>query len=493
MVLRAYVLWHFPAAFTHDDTASTLETAHLLLNKAAFATEGKKTLLVPAIYCIPALLGIPILAFAAAVQHALGVLLVFVCGLLVRAWFRHWRSLVIPVTLIIALHPVLLWYEHVALAETYAVFAAATVALVAWLFWRAPSYWTLAMLFAALFLIATARPEGNLFALFGLALVGRVYWGKWRTLAAAFSATLAWTVFLFAITQTSQSGTLLYASVVHLTPSRLWFSPGIAEAVAPVVASSRHEWTSKEIPGLVSVRKNLQEAIKSDLIARGASEREARSQVDAFCKRAGLETVIRNAAIIPEFALRKFIIAHHEPPALGYNDYAVNGQTEVLFDEGERQKGLRTSELSWGTNFSNPAEARAYFDRTTKPIPGDWLWTFLERFQSAALLPILPIPLPGSDVAGVPVSGIPWLYACAFMGLITLGLRNPSPLNFHQLFGLFLIGFFIIIMVTANVRARFRFLFEPFWILYAAALIDSLWCLLDRLRGHYLRPSTTSA
>lgn len=492
IIIRAYVLWHFPVAFTHDDTASSLETAHHLLAKAAFATEGKKTLLVPAIYCIPALLGIPIFAFAAVVQHALGVVLVLVCGLLVRAWFRHWRWLVMPVTLIIAIHPVLLWYEHVALAETYAVAAAAVVALVGWLFWRSPSRWTLAAFLMALFLIATARPEGNLFALFGLALVARVYWGKWRVFAVAIGATLAWTAFLFAITQTSQGGTLLYASVVHLTPPRLWFSPGIAEAVAPIASASRREWVSDDIPGLVSVRKDLQEAIESELIARGASEREARSQINSICKRAGIETVLRNAAIIPAFALRKFIIGHHEPPTLGYNNYAIVGQTEVLFEDGTPQKGLRTSELSWGTEFSDAEEARTYFERTTTPIPGDWLQTVLERFQSITLLSIPTTPLPGSDATGVPIRGIPWLYACALAGLITLAFRDSTPLNFHQLFGLFLIGLFVIIMVTANVRARFRFLFEPFWILYAAAMLDSLLCLFARLRGRLSQHSTIS-
>lgn len=489
IVLRGYLLWHYPAAFTHNDTASTLETAHHLIAKVAFATEGKKTPLVPAIYCIPALLGIPILAFAAVVQHALGVLLVLVCGLLVRAWFHHWRTFVIPVTSVIAVHPILLWYEHVALAETYAVFAATTVALSGWLFWKIPNRWTLVSFFVALFFVATSRPEGNLFAFFGIALVARVYWRQWRTLAVAFAAIFAWAIFLFAFTKTSQSGTLLFASVVHLTPNQLWFSPGIAEAVAPVVNSSREEWQSKEIPGLVSVRKDLQNAIESELVAQGLPRREARKEVDSICKRAGLETLLRNAMAIPAFALRKFVIAHYELPAIGYNEYAVSGQTEVLFDVGEPQKGLRTSDLSWGTKFTNSFDAEEYFRRTTTPIPGDWLWVFLERFQAATILPIFPVALPGSDVRGVPIRGIPWLYTCALLGLLTLAIRNPIPLNFHQLFGLFLIAFFVIIMITANVRARFRFVFEPFWILYATALIDSLWCLLDRAIARESRPS----
>ncbi|MGC1480290.1 MAG: hypothetical protein WA771_07285, partial [Chthoniobacterales bacterium] len=474
--------------------ASTLETADHLISKAAFATEGKKTLLVPAIYCIPALLGIPILAFAAVVQHFLGLLLVVLCGLLVRAWFRHWRALIVPVTCVIALHPVLLWYEHVALAETYAVFAVVLLALVGWTLYRRPGRWTLAAFLVTLFFTATARPEGNLFGIFGLALVGSAFWGQWRPLAFALGVTFAWTVFLFAITQTSQSGTLLYASVVHLTPARLWFSPGVAEAVQPVVASSQVEWNSRDVPGLVSVRKDLQDAISRKLVGDGLTTKEARGQIDSVCKLAGIETVLRHPLLIPNFALRKFVIGHHEPPALGFNDYVVAGQTEALFEDGERQKGLRTSDLAWGRTFPNAAAARKYFEETTTPLPRDWLWRYLKGFTAASLAPLLPIPLPGSSVAGVAIRGLPWLYAGAVLGMLSLAIRTSPLMNFHLLFGLFLVGFFVIVMVTANVRARFRFVFEPFWILYATALVDSTWCVFDRcLQRGKRNPAAASA
>ena len=36
-------------------------------------------------------------------------------------------------------------------------------------------------------------------------------------------------------------------------------------------------------------------------------------------------------------------------------------------------------------------------------------------------------------------------------------------------------SFFFVIILTANVRPRFRFVFEPFWFLYLALLADSAW------------------
>ncbi len=476
-VLRAYLIWHFPVAFSHDDSASLLETGHHLLEKSAFATEGKKTPLVPALYCIPALISIPVLAFAAAVQHTLGLVSVIVVGLLVRAWFDHWKVFIVPITTLIALHPTLLWYEHVALAETYAVFTALLTPLVGWLYYNRPTLATLALFLLSLLLVATARPEGNLFALFGVALVAWVNWGKGKTFVVATSASCVWAILLFAITQTSQSGTLLFASVVHLTPDRLLFSPGIAEAVSPLREASRAEWTDPGVPGLVGIRKSLQQAVQSELVSRGLSERTARAQSDGVCKLAALETVLRNPLTIPPLVLKKFVVGHHEPPAPGFNEYARQGQLSALFEDGVPQKGLRYAKLAWGREFGSRAEAEAYFAATTSLVPGDWLGGYLRSFQRISLLPILPIKLPGADTPGVDLPGIPWLYALAICGAVALCLRPPHPVNFHVLFGGFLLGLFVVVMLTANVRARFRLTFEPFWFLYAAAFLDYVWMM----------------
>ncbi len=478
IALRFYLIWHYPVAFIHNDSASLIETAHTLLTKAAFATEGKKTLLVPAIYCIPALLGIPILAFAAALQHLLGVALVFLVGLLARAWLSNWRLFIFPLTCLIAIHPVLLWYEHVALAETYAVFTAVLFPLVGWLFSRLPRPATLAGFLGALALVATARPEGNLFAFFAISLVAWVYWGKWRQFALATGATCVWAALLFVITQTSQGGTLLYASVVHLTPDRLVLSPGISEAVRSVRADSQAEWAGRSIPGLVGIRKSLQDAVETELAAQGTDPREARSQVNSVCKVAAAETILRAPLAIPAFVLRKFVIGHHEPPVLGFNDYAIAGQASALVDDGESQKALRFTNLAWAEDFTSHREAETYFTETTTPVPGDWLWGYLLGFQRTILTPVLPFSLPGADTEGVDFKGLPWLYSLAVLGLIALAARPPRPVNFHVLFGLFLVGFFIVVILTANVRARFRLGFEPFWFIYAAAFLDSIWSTL---------------
>jgi hypothetical protein len=71
--------------------------------------------------------------------------------------------------------------------------------------------------------------------------------------------------------------------------------------------------------------------------------------------------------------------------------------------------------------------------------------------------------------------GIPLLYVAGAIGLIAAALRPGQLQRFHLAWSLSLLGFFFVIMLTANVRPRFRFVFEPLWFVYVGFLTESLW------------------
>ena len=112
--LRVWLLWHMPAGFVHGDTAAQLSTALKLLENGYLDINGKKTFLTPLLYTVSALAHIPVLYFAAILQHLFGVVLVVCTGLLTKAWFLSWRLWIVPLTVLIAINPILLWYEHTA-------------------------------------------------------------------------------------------------------------------------------------------------------------------------------------------------------------------------------------------------------------------------------------------------------------------------------------------------------------------------------------------
>jgi hypothetical protein len=63
----------------------------------------------------------------------------------------------------------------------------------------------------------------------------------------------------------------------------------------------------------------------------------------------------------------------------------------------------------------------------------------------------------------------------AALGLAAVPWRSGKLQKFHILWGLALLGFFFVVILTGNVRARFRLVFEPFWFVYLAVLFDCAW------------------
>ena len=458
--LRVWLLWHMPAGFVHGDTAAQLSTALKLLESGYLDINGKKTFLTPLLYTISALAHIPVLYFAAILQHLFGVVLVVCTGLLTKAWFLSWRLWIVPLTVLIAINPILLWYEHTALPESMTVFGAMAVALTGTLFFRRPNRYTLTLLFLSVLFVAGARPEGRFFSLFALALVIRRYWGDWSRLKIYAAVSVAWVFLIFLLTRTAQSGLLLYASLIHWSPAHLAVAPGVAEAMQPFQARAIKDWETH------SFHHNR---LRKDMFNAMVEHRMPRRQVNATFQKAGIEIALRNFWRLPSLAIRKFFIAHRESPALGFSDYAIKGQLRSLYLVNRGTHAAEYSALLWGVRMATIDEARPFLEANYDVSAGEKLTHFLDAFVQAELYPIVSMEMPGT-----PLKGIPWLYVFALTGAICLIVRDRPVIGLQLLWFLFLFALFILLMVTGNVRARYRLIFEPFWFIYLFGLLDTV-------------------
>jgi hypothetical protein len=86
--------------------------------------------------------------------------------------------------------------------------------------------------------------------------------------------------------------------------------------------------------------------------------------------------------------------------------------------------------------------------------------------------------------------GLPFYFLVAGVGLVVAMFRRGAIQPFHIAWGLALLAFFYTIMLTANVKPRFRFVFEPFWYIYVALLLDSVFVAFAALRS---KSSVTTA
>ena len=159
ILVRAWLTRALPYGVYHFDTPDFLQTPYDLLHAHRLTLHYKKTFLAPVLFTIPFLLHVPALILIPLGQHALGCLLVLMTGGLCRLWFVFWRWWIVPLTVLMALQPALLWFEHTLLAEANYLFCVVWLALAGTLFVRWPGWRSYTFLLAALFFTAGARPE----------------------------------------------------------------------------------------------------------------------------------------------------------------------------------------------------------------------------------------------------------------------------------------------------------------------------------------------
>ena len=246
LVVRALLMVHLPYAFFHDDSPDFLTTPDSLLFKHRWELHGKKTFLVPLLLCVPFLLHLKAAFFVPLAQHALGLGSTLLAGLLCRLWFVFWRWFILPITLIVALDPFPLWYEHSFMAEPVYLFCTALLALAGTLYTFERSQRRFVFLCVALVLEAGARPEGKLLFGFGLFLLVLLHAREWRLAWRRFAVMGVLAIGLHFVTKTSQAGLLLYTSVARFTPTDLKCAPGFDPYIAPIRASLQQKWVDRE-------------------------------------------------------------------------------------------------------------------------------------------------------------------------------------------------------------------------------------------------------
>lgn len=474
--LRILLTVHMPYAFFHDDAPDFLHTPDKLFQEHSFELHAKKTFLVPVVFTLPFLTGVPALKAIPLIQHALGLGLVLLVGILVRMWFTHWRVWIVPLTVLTAINPFFLWYEHTLMAETIFLFTTGMVALAGTLYALEQSRGRFIFLLVALVLEAGARPEGKLIFGFGIFLVALLHWRAWRTQWPRLAIIVVVAFVTARQTRTVQTGLLLYTSVARLTPTELKCAPGFDPYIAPLRADLQRRWEEKPQFPKVRDRRAVAEAVERYLTDRAADGRDQkRRSVDAFCLKLAKETCLRNFGYLPVHVYHKFRAVANEAPSMFFDNAALfDKQREAYIDSLERTLRLSRGLIGW--ELKSEAELRHFIDTHYGEVPWFNAWQrhwldAVNHFRFADLR----VPNPEWPTAPLYHYGVPFYFVIAGLGAIVVMFRRGPWQPFHLAWSLTLLAFFYTIMLTANVRPRFRIVFEPFWFVYLALLVECIW------------------
>ena len=219
-VLRALFMSYLPYAFWGADSRSYYYFAHKLLSHGAISLGDKRRYLYPILMVPVSLLPGGPLKWLPLFQHTLGVVTIWPLAYVVRKTLRYWKIWIIPITLIYAGLPIVVWCEHELLGDNV-FFATLTWAFAGWVAWAGQEqversrrmFWWFLVPFA---LFILTKPAGR-FVWPGI-FVGLVIVAAWRLLTLRQAlALLAVLLISPTVGSKKQGAWLLYTAVFPLT------------------------------------------------------------------------------------------------------------------------------------------------------------------------------------------------------------------------------------------------------------------------------------
>ncbi len=489
VLVRAWLTAALPYGVYHFDTPDFLQTPFDLLHSHRLTLHNKKTFLAPFLFTVPFLLHLPALIVIPLAQHLLGCLLVLMTGALCRLWFVFWQWWIVPLTVLLALHPALLWFEHTLLAEADYVFCVVWLALAGTISVRWPGWPSFSWLLAALFCTAGARPEGRLFLAFGCAVTVLVYGRTWRQDFAKLLTLAFFCLVTLLVTRTQQGGILLYASLLHLAPDQSKVAPDLPPCLASLRERTRRIRAQRIPNDVVRVEKRLVEQITTCYAAKhpegkfgGVTNPNSR-QINSLCLRLAVEIARQHPWNLVELVRNRFLARIDDDSGGEFMNHDLQTRQYRALKRGAGRNavlGYGLAGVPLATEDEITAFVYAHYAETRVP----W-YNALEHTWMAAIGRFRLPDQPYSAKYRLP--GLPVFYLAAILGgVLALFLGGETRL-FHWTFLPVLAGVWFTVTLTGALMPRYRFVLEPFWLLYLCFLADGCARCLHRC---LLRPSS---
>ena len=409
-------------------------------------------------------------------QHLLGTALVLMTGALCRLWFVFWRWIIVPLMVLMALDPACLWFEHTLLAETHYIFCVVALALAGTVFVRWPGWETFAYLLGALFFTAGARPEGRLFLAFGALLTLLVYYGQLRREAAKLVTLAVFCLLTMVLTRTQQGGILLYASLLHLAPDESHVAPDLMPCLRPMRDRLHRERARKVSNDVVRVEKRLTEqfvecyAPKHPELQLSEGKSYNAKRVNALCLRLAVETARANPFQLPKIVLVRFLARIEDDSGGQFSNHDIQTRQYRALVRGEHRNAALGTGLA-GVPLGTEDEVTSFIYKHYDEKNVAWFNRWEAFWMDAVGFFHLP------DVRYSPeylLSGLPLFYVVGLVGTVMMILRPGGTRRFHWAFLPVLGGVWFTVTLTGAIMPRYRFVLEPFWLLYFFACLDGI-------------------
>lgn len=477
--LRAAVVYSMPYAFIQYDSSDFFETTWRLIEKHQFYVQYRRSYLTPYLFSLPCLLPWPGLITIGIMQHLMGLVAIVFVGALVRLWFRWWKIAIIPLTLLFAMSPMVIWYEHVVLGETQYLFFALLAVLLGTFFIRRPTWPMFAGFLFSVFLVMGTRLEAKTFCLFTGVLIVHAFWKQWTRMGIGLAALVLVMFAALKLGPGRDGSSLTYATLIRFAPDVSKSEPEIGPFLIPVRDSARARFP--DYPGdLVQLDKDVTNMVEAYLRSQKVKKvKKAKSVVLKNLCREAMAAQPTETLVLP---IVKFRLALDVWSAYAYDFDAL--VTKQRYSAVHRPWMLKISKNLTG-HHHNKAQMVEWVDSHYNPERIAWLGRYQEMWNNARIAlrtpdrPMTQERWVHDFYGGVPnkhqtLPGIPYFYFLALLGM-TVAFFRPGQFQWvHIGWIATMLGGLYVASLIGVTNARYRFTCEIFFVLYFALLIEAM-------------------
>jgi hypothetical protein len=315
---------------------------------------------------------------------------------------------------------------------------------------------------------------------FGLGVTALVTMGDWKIWIRRMAVMLVCAAAIWMSSRSTQAGLLLYGTVLPMAPDTSAVAPGVEPFIQPIRAATVSTARTK----YNSVERQANEALKQYLKSLGKPSGDR--NINALAQKLALEAVRRRPLTLPILAADKFLITCRPEPdgtymdtSGGYDSYWIYDKQRDALERRNFMKALMPGLT--GRALDDNAAIEAFLKQEYQPMSPDW-FTPLQKAWSKLTLGF-QWGSHGADKRFIP--GWPALCVVAAVGMLVSLIPRDRLWRFHLPWAGTLMGVWFAVMLTGIVLPRYRFVFEPFFLIYAMLA-------MDYILGSVLRRSETA-
>jgi hypothetical protein len=253
------------------------------------------------------------------------------------------------------------------------------------------------------------------------------------------------------LTRTYQGGQLLYATVLPLAPDESKVDPEFGRLVRPLRDQIRARGVLNT--GLQGLEQKVTDLSGAYLEAKG----ERRPDTNAFCQKMAIEACLNRPWEVLPLAARKFLLSDDGRVSIGYDEPRLQEKLNVGFNRKEMLNVLAKGLV--GRDLADEEAVSAFVLAHYRPFP--W-YPFLDDAWAT-----LTVGSRGEHPGANSVPPLPAFFILALAGM-AIALAVPGPFQrFHIAWILCLSGLWFAVELTGVVNPRYRYVFEPFCLIYA--------------------------